>query len=152
MTCLPVIRRASEGDLESVFAIESAVQKSPWAENAFDDFQKDEDVFFFVADDGNAKPVAFIIAISGDDFLEILNFAVAPTSQKQGIGSRLFKHVLNEASKSCIKTVRLEVREGNIPAITIYKKNGLKIVGMRKGYYSDNGENALLMTGEISSV
>lgn len=146
------IRRAREADLKAVFAIESAVQKSPWAESAFADIQKDEDAYFFLVSDADSQPVAFLIAISGDDFLEIHNFAVAPSSQRQGIGSRLFQYVLHEASKAGIPSVRLEVRENNAPALAIYMANGLEIVGMRKGYYSDNGENALLMTGKIPSV
>ncbi len=149
---LQEIRRAREADLKEVFAIESAVQKTPWGESVFADIQKDEEAYFFVVDDGHSRPVAFLIAISGDDFLEILNFAVAPASQRQGIGGRLFQYVLKEASKTGISTVRLEVRESNAPAIAIYTANGLELVGMRKGYYNDNGENALLMTGKITSV
>ncbi|MDD2426966.1 MAG: ribosomal protein S18-alanine N-acetyltransferase [Eubacteriales bacterium] len=146
-----LIRRAGEKDLKAVFAIETAVQEAPWAESAFADFQRDEDVYFYLVDDEQSGPIAFIIAIAGDDFLEILNFAVKPVSQGQGSGSKLFKYVLNEAAQSGIKAVRLEVREGNEPALAIYKKNGMKIVGLRKNYYSD-GENALLMSGEIPSV
>ena len=146
------IRRAREADLKEIFAIESAVQKAPWAESVFADIQRDEDAYFFVADEGGSRPVAFLIAISGDDFLEILNFAVAPASQRQGIGGRLFQYVLNEASKAGISSVRLEVRESNAPAIAIYTASGLEVVGMRKRYYNDNGENALLMTGEISLI
>ena len=144
------IRRARETDLKDIFAIETAVQKSPWLESVFADIQKDEDACFLVVAGDDSRPLAFLIAISGDDFLEILNFAVAPPSQGQGIGSRLFQHAWQEASKSGIPSVRLEVRESNAPALAIYLANGLEIVGIRKGYYNDNGENALLMTGKIS--
>lgn len=150
MSLFPVIRRATEADLKNIYAIESAVQESPWLEAVFSDFQADDEVYFFVVEGASGKPEAFIIAVSGDDFLEILNFAVAPLAQGQGTGSLLFKFVLNEAAKSGIKTVRLEVRESNSRAIAIYKKNGLKVVGIRKGYYNDNSEDALLMTGKIS--
>ncbi len=146
------IRRANKADVESVFEIEAAVQKAPWEKRAFTDMQGDEDLYFFVAVDNASRPVAFIIGMHTDDFLEILNFAVTPDFQGQGIGSWLFEYALHEAAVAGIESVRLEVREGNVPAIALYKAHGLETVGMRRGYYSDNGENALLMSGLISSV
>ena len=70
MSLFPVIRRATEADLKNIYAIESAVQESPWLEAAFADFQADDEVYFFVVEGASGKPEAFIIAVSGDDFLE----------------------------------------------------------------------------------
>ena len=72
----------------------------------------------------------------------ILNIAVSPLRQKEGIGGIFLKDFLNDLKN--ISTVFLEVKKSNFRAVNLYKKNGFKVCGERKKYYKD-GSSALLM-------
>lgn len=83
----------------------------------------------------------WIIAGEGD----ITNIAVNPNYRKQGVASNLLLNLLDICKSLNCNNITLEVRESNIPAQNLYKKFDFKEEGIRKGYYSDNGENAIIM-------
>ena len=78
------------------------------------------------------------------DELEILNLAVLPHERRRGYGRRLLGVVLRLARKMAISKILLEVRVGNKPAIGLYESCGFKQAGVRKKYYTDTGEDALI--------
>jgi len=84
--------------------------------------------------------------------MHLLNFAVHPDLQRQGLGGFLLDWMLDEARSSGYHSVSLEVRESNKPAIGLYESRGFEILFRRKGYYTDNGEDALIMSREKSSA
>lgn len=88
--------------------------------------------------------VGFIALRSVLDFSEIINLAIAPMHCKKGYASLLLSQILNANKKSGVTHFTLEVHEHNHPAISLYKKFGFTIVGIRKGFYED-GNNALVM-------
>lgn len=78
----------------------------------------------------------------------ITTLAVHPDYRRQGISKQLMTDLIEECYKKMIKYITLEVRESNIPAITLYDKFGFSTIGTRKNYYQDNNENALIMFTE----
>lgn len=75
----------------------------------------------------------------------IMTVGIKPDRRGKGYSLILMRVMLNHAAKKGIKDVTLEVREGNEAAIGLYEKLGFKKYGIRKNYYSDNNENALIM-------
>ena len=75
----------------------------------------------------------------------ITTLSVHPQQRKKGIAQNLLFQIIDDCYKNKIKYITLEVRESNIPAISLYEKNGFKSIGVRKNYYQDNNENALIM-------
>ena len=94
---------------------------------------------------GNDSGLAAYISIYHTlDELEILNLAVLPHERRRGHGRRILGVVLRLARKMAINKILLEVRVGNKPAICLYESCGFKRVGVRKKYYTDTGEDALI--------
>lgn len=92
----------------------------------------------------NDKVVGFAGIIPVLDEADISNIVVNKNFRKQKIGSQLLEELLKLASSMNIKTINLEVRKSNIPAIKLYEKYGFEVCGTRKNYYN-NVEDAILM-------
>ena len=84
------------------------------------------------------------------DEAQLYNIAIAPEFRGRGIGSILLRYMAEKAEEAGCKVLLLEVRRSNTPAITMYRKNGFKESGLRKGYYAEEAEDAVLMDKEIS--
>lgn len=78
------------------------------------------------------------------DEMEILNFAVLPGERRRGFGDLILRSLLQTARNMGMQKVTLETRESNYPAIRLYEKRGFEISGVRRRYYPDTGENALV--------
>ncbi len=84
--------------------------------------------------------------------LEIYNIAVSPVWRCSGIATKLLAMALSLAVRCKIQTAFLEVRPSNVAALTLYEKFGFTQCGRRKGYYTDTGEDALVMRCELGAV
>jgi [ribosomal protein S18]-alanine N-acetyltransferase len=133
-------------DLEAVHRIELASFSSPWPPNAYrSELQTNRLASYLVARiDGE------IVAYGGMwlmvDEAHITTFAVHPAWRRQRIGERLLIAFLDVAVARRAREATLEVRLSNVAARRLYEKYGFRPVGLRPGYYSDNGEDALIMT------
>ena len=78
----------------------------------------------------------------------ITNVSVSPDFRRNHIGEALLTAIIKSCYKEMIKYITLEVRVSNEPAIKLYEKYGFKSLGVRKGYYQDNNEDALIMWTE----
>ena len=78
----------------------------------------------------------------------VTTIAVKEEYQKQGIANILMMTLIDECYKNMVKYITLEVRVSNVPALGLYAKWGFKDIGVRKGYYQDNNEDALIMFTE----
>ena len=78
----------------------------------------------------------------------ITNVAVSPNFRRQNVGEALLVAIIKSCYKEMVKYLTLEVRVSNEPAIKLYEKYGFKSLGVRKGYYQDNNEDALIMWTE----
>lgn len=93
--------------------------------------------------------IGYISVYHTQDELEILNLAVLPGERRRGHGRRILGVVLRLARKMAINKILLEVRVGNKPAICLYESCGFTRVGVRKKYYTDTGEDALIYLRSI---
>jgi len=90
-------------------------------------------------------PVGYIVTWHVADELHVLNVATAAPHRRRGVGMALMAEALRYVRERKIRLVVLEVRLSNEPAIQLYRTLGFFAIGLRPGYYSDNGEDALEM-------
>ncbi|MBP5406071.1 ribosomal protein S18-alanine N-acetyltransferase [bacterium] len=98
------------------------------------------------------KAVGFLILSTVLDEAEILEVAVSENLRRNGIGSELMTEVFGWCEKNGIAQIFLEVRESNLPALNCYGKFGFVENGVRKNYYRNPSENAVLMSKKVSVV
>jgi ribosomal-protein-alanine N-acetyltransferase len=143
-----VIEPMRTDDLGAVHRIELASFSSPWPSNAYrSELETNRLASYLVARvDGE------IVAYGGMwlmvDEAHITTFAVHPAWRRQRVGERLLLAFLDLAVARQAREATLEVRLSNIAARRLYEKYGFRPVGLRPRYYSDNGEDALIMTTE----
>lgn len=132
-------------DIGDVLRVEAQCFSTTWPRNAFyNELTENKLAHYFVGKAGEE-----IIAYGGlwvilED-AHITTVAVEPGHQGQGYGERMLVCLLDEAIERGASWVTLEVRESNSGAQQLYKKYGFTVVNTRRGYYSDNDENALVM-------
>ena len=86
------------------------------------------------------------------NFLWVQSVYVDKNYRKIGIGNKLLESLINLCSDLNCTLINLEVRESNLTAQNLYKKHGFIIDGVRKGYYEDNKEDAILMTKTLTML
>ncbi len=95
----------------------------------------------------------FIIGYYGlwivDNEAHVMNIAIDPEFRSKGYGNELLKNMIALSSSSGVNRITLEVRRNNKVAISLYEKYGFEASAIRKGYYRDNGEDALIMWMEL---
>jgi ribosomal-protein-alanine N-acetyltransferase len=140
---------AAASDLDALIAIENQSFLSPWPRQHFLDEFDQPYSFTLLARlaDTPAKEIAgYIIYWFVVDELHILNIAVSPGFRRQGIARSLINEVMRLAKIQEVKTAWLEVRPSNIKALSLYQSLGFKTAMTRRRYYSDTGEDALILT------
>ena len=142
------IREMQIDDLENVLAIEKENFSVPWDANGFFSFMIREGTAFLVAEE-NGKILGYAGLISAADEGDITNVSVSKTRRQKGIGNSLLEGLLDKARSFELKKIFLEVRASNEAAIRLYEKKSFQQVGVRKGYYTEPVEDALLMCKEL---
>lgn len=131
-------------DVESVAQIERRSYPTPWNPNAYYTELSNRAAAYFIARcDGRVVGYGGMWVIM--DEAHITTLAVDPDYRGRKIGERLLIAMLEEAIFRGGNRATLEVREGNIIAQNLYKKYGFREAAIRKSYYSDNQENAVVM-------
>ena len=134
-------------DMEAVARIDRRCFPSPWLPTSYLTELSNRAACYLVARMGNE-----VVAYAGEWVIikeaHITTLAVDPAHQGRRIGERLLIAMLEEAILRGASHVTLEVREGNRAAQRLYCKYGFRNVAIRKNYYTDNGENALVMWAE----
>lgn len=138
---------AGREHLPQIMKIERESFSDPWSESGFE-AELGEDSCFIVAKDGDAVLGYAVLRMIGDE-CELFNIAVDASLRGMGTGGALLEAVLFYAKMHGAVQIWLEVRESNEPAIKLYEKYGFSSVGIRKNYYTDPVENAVLMGREI---
>jgi len=134
------------GDIPGVHAIERASFAVPWPDDAYrNEIQTNRLATYVVARAGD-ELVGFAGLWVMVDEAHITTFAVDPRWRRRGVGEWLLLALLDLAEGRRGREATLEVRLSNLPARRLYEKYGFRPVGIRPRYYSDNGEDALIMT------
>jgi [ribosomal protein S18]-alanine N-acetyltransferase len=100
--------------------------------------------------DASGQPVGFVAARQAADEAEILNIAVHRDLRGKGVASALLLAALDEFRRSAIARVFLELRESNLPALTLYNRHGFTPSGRRKAYYHHPTEDAISMLRKLT--
>ena len=139
-----IIRRMTMADVDGVAAVEAATFPTPWSRDAFASEMKNVAARYLVAEKDGV-----IIGFAGAwiilDESHITNIAVLSDYRGQKIGRRLTEGLMQYLSNLGAAYVTLEVRKSNEVAQNLYKSLGFIKLGVRKRYYEDNGEDALIM-------
>ncbi|MDD5259809.1 MAG: ribosomal protein S18-alanine N-acetyltransferase [bacterium] len=138
--------RLKEEDLEAILKIEQASFPVPWTRSMFEQELHIPTSHFFVA---KALPGKEIVGYAGYwqvvDELHLINFAVHPEYRRQGLGKHLLFYILCDGKRLGLKKATLEVRASNQAAQRLYEQLGFKNIALRKSYYADNQEDAVIM-------
>jgi ribosomal-protein-alanine N-acetyltransferase len=139
-----MIRRMRQDDVAAVMVLDRQCFPVPWSANGFVAEMGNVSAYYLVAEAGSlvcGYAGSWMIA----DEAHITTLGVDPRLRRRGIGELLLKAVLEEAARRGVRRVSLEVRVSNAVAQRMYEKFGFTPVGRRAGYYTDNGEDALVM-------
>lgn len=131
--------------IDGVWEVEKLAFSTPWSKEAFTkEVTENNFAFYLVVLDGE-KVVAYVGSWIIIDECHITNVAVHPDFRKQGIAHQLLEILIDTLRLRGTMAITLEVRVSNKPAQLLYKKLGFEENGIRKGYYSDNNEDAIIM-------
>lgn len=133
------LRKMSIADVPAVHAIELSVASGPWTEQLFKEcIAVGYDCWVFVED---KLVIGFGILSHAANEAHILNLAIVPEKQRQGVGQKLLQHLLDVAKMHEAEEIFLEVRESNLPARELYSKYNFVEIGLRKDYYVVDGSS-----------
>jgi ribosomal-protein-alanine N-acetyltransferase len=132
-------------DLDVVLAIERASFTSPWSRAAFRYELLQNRVARCVVMRADGEVVGYLCLWEIGREIHITNLAVHPRFRRQGIARALLGSTLEEARRQGVEQAFLEVRPSNSEARALYERLGFQVIGRRKGYYFDTGEDALVM-------
>ena len=146
------IRNMKVSDLPQVMSIDTQSFPAPWTQEIYEqELLKNDFAHYFVLVHED-EIIGYVgIWIVFDD-AQITNIAVAPRYRGKGIGEKLFGFALTYAFQRGAQKLSLEVRPSNHVAKKMYKKFGLQEGGIRKNYYPDNGEDAIVMWVDLTEV
>jgi ribosomal-protein-alanine N-acetyltransferase len=139
-------------DLPDVLVIERASFSMPWTRGAFlYELEQNRVARCWVGRE-DSRVVGYICLWEVADELHITNVAVHPDARRRGVGRRLLESVFARARVAGVRMILLEVRPSNTEALALYESFGFRVVGRRRGYYYDTGEDALVMEAPVAAA
>jgi [ribosomal protein S18]-alanine N-acetyltransferase len=143
MSTPPDISRLTYADLPQVIAIERRAFPTPWSLAMFVlELSKPSGVCLSARRDG--RMVGYVVCSRYDTVWHIMNVAVDPDERRTGVATALLRSLLERVGDPRARYT-LEVRQSNTAAIALYEGLGFRTAGLRRRYYQDNGEDALIM-------
>ena len=127
-------------EIPSVLSIEEQNSDNPWSQGQFTTSIENSNNLCYCRS-LNGKTIGYLIAMLAVDTADILNIGIDPDFKRQGHGTALINHLIEELRKRNICKILLEVRTGNKSAIQFYKKQGFQKISVRKNYYIKNSKN-----------
>jgi ribosomal-protein-alanine N-acetyltransferase len=144
------IRRAHPDDISEIFNLDLMVSALPWSERSYRfELSSNPSTRMWVLEmvDGSGSSIAgFLVLWFIIDEAHIANIAIHPDHRRKGFAYQLLVHGLVNAMDEGAEKCFLEVRRENVAAQALYNKLNFKTVGIRKRYYRDNREDAIIMS------
>jgi len=139
-------RKMVSDDVLAVYAIELATFPAPWTLDSFYyEVHENQYAHYVLAIDEDDSIIGFCGMWMVVDAAQITNVAVIESARGRGIGEELMREAIRIAQQNEMEIMSLEVRVTNTVAQNLYRKLDFQDGGLRKGYYTDNGEDALVM-------
>jgi ribosomal-protein-alanine N-acetyltransferase len=133
-------------DLGAIEGIERRAYPTPWSRSMFaSELAKASSVCLGAFDEESDQLLGYLIIARYVDAWHVMNIAVEPDYQRRGIATMLMEELFELTSTDGRRGYTLEVRVSNAGAIKLYERLGFKGRGVRRGYYTDNREDALIM-------
>ncbi|HMM19991.1 MAG TPA: ribosomal protein S18-alanine N-acetyltransferase [Selenomonadales bacterium] len=144
---LPVgkVRPMGPADIDAVLAVEEASFLTPWSRAAFEAEMGDNELARYLVMEADGAVVGYAGMWMILDEAHVTNIAIAPAFRGKGLGTVLVTALIDFAVRLGATCMTLEVRVSNLDAQRLYRRLGFEPRGLRPGYYSDSGEDALIM-------
>jgi ribosomal-protein-alanine N-acetyltransferase len=139
------IRRLTLGDLSDIERIEQRVYPTPWSRSMFAGELAKPPSICLGAFDEEGRLAGYLIVSRYVDAWHVMNLAVDDVHRRSGVASRLLEELFALTAGDLHRGYTLEVRVSNKGAIALYERFGFEQNGIRRGYYTDNREDALIM-------
>ena len=142
------LRRLVLDDLEDIDEIERRAYPTPWSRSMFaGELSKPTSICLgaFEADAEEGALVGYLVVSRYVDAWHVMNVAVEPAQRGRGVATMLLERVFELTVDDARRGYTLEVRVSNTTAVSLYERLGFEARGLRRGYYTDNREDALIM-------
>lgn len=140
-----ILRKGVPGDVDQMEILEQQCFSVPWSKDSLLYELAENPLALYVVAEVEGRVAGYVGVWTIVDEGHITNVAVSPDFRGRHIGMALIDTMIDVTEKQGVKSYTLEVRASNEPAIGLYKKFGFVSEGLRKGYYEDNGEDAIIM-------
>lgn len=144
-----IVERATPADLDAIGEIEQHSFPRPWPRESFEAELTRPHARLVVAR-GDRGVLGFHDYWLVTDEVHVLSIATHPDRRRGGVGAALLAHAFAEGRAAGCRIATLEVRRGNDAAIALYTRAGFTVAHVRKSYYQDNGEDALVMLCDLT--
>jgi ribosomal-protein-alanine N-acetyltransferase len=144
------LRRLEAADLDVVEVIERDCYPTPWSRSMFEAELRKPSSLALGAFGAERVLVGYAFVSRYVDAWHVMNVAVVPAYRRRGIASALLERLFAVTATDPRRGYTLEVRMSNLGAISLYERLGFERRGVRRGYYTDNREDALIMWREPS--
>jgi ribosomal-protein-alanine N-acetyltransferase len=140
------LRRLELNDLSAIELIEQRSYPTPWSRSMFaGELAKPSSICLGAFDSENGELAGYLIISRYVDAWHVMNVAVAPDYRRRGIATTMLDRLFELTAGDGRRGYTLEVRVSNGDAIRLYERAGFRARGIRRGYYTDNREDALIM-------
>jgi ribosomal-protein-alanine N-acetyltransferase len=148
-----VIRRMVLADVSAVAGMEQEIFSDPWSRNVFvREARGGEDTWTRVAVTARGEVVGYMVAWFVADEVHLANLAVHPDHRRGGLGRRFLEELEDRGRQREARMVVLEVRRSNAAAQTLYRTLGYYPITIRRRYYADNREDAVVMIKPLTEA
>jgi len=141
----------NKADIPDLVALEKLCFSVPWSAKQYETVLGNEPFHLFGIREGG-ELAGYLTLYAAAWEMEILNIATHPSHRRRGHAQRMLSHVLHLCREMGIKRGYLEVRRSNIPAQSLYRNFGFEEVGVRRRYYPDNREDAIIMRLDLEAA